>query len=132
MKIFISYKFADEDPSHLKEFMQNVKSSLKKSNHELFSTFFHQEEFAKSNATMRQIMDKALEYINQADTVLCVVKSKEKSEGQIFEIGYSIAKKKKVILAIQKGFETRWISHYADRVIEFENLEDLYKQLEKI
>ena len=80
MKIFISYKFADEDLIHLKEFMHKVKSSLQKSNHELLSTFFHQEEFEKSNATMRQIMDKALEYINKSDTVLCVVKAKEKSD----------------------------------------------------
>jgi len=132
MKVFISYKFADEDKSKLKELITNIETSLKKANHEMLTTFYHVEEFAKSNANMRQIMDKALEYINKSDLVLCIVKSKEKSEGQIFEVGYSIAKNKRVILAIQKGLETRWISHYASEIIEFSTLEELYKKLEKI
>jgi len=132
MKVFISYKFADEDKSKLKELITNIETSLKKANHEMLTTFYHVEEFAKNNATMRQIMDKALEYINKSDLVLCIVKSKEKSEGQIFEIGYSIAKNKRVVLAIQRGLETRWISHYASEIIEFSTLEELYKKLEKI
>jgi len=132
MKIFISYKFAEGDPKKIEEFMENLKVSLQKSNHEMTTTFFHVEEFKKSNASMRQIMDKALDYINKADLVLCVVYSKDKSEGQIFEIGYSIAKNKKLILAIQEGLSTRWIEHYANKIIRFKNLEDLYKKLEKI
>ncbi len=132
MKIFITYKFADEDQTKLGEFMKSIKKTLIKSNHEMLTTFFHKEEFAENNASMRQIMDKALEYIDKSDVVLCIVKSKEKSEGQIFEVGYSIAKKKKLILAIQNGCETRWIEHYADKIIGFSSLEDLYKKLEKI
>ena len=64
MKIFISYKFADEDLIHLKEFMHNVKSSLQKSNHELLSTFFHQEEFEKSNATENLLVFSILNSFN--------------------------------------------------------------------
>ena len=88
MKIFISYKFANEDSGKLEEFMKNIKNALQKSNHEMLTTFFHKEEFEKSNSTMRQIMDKALNYIDKSDMVLCIIKSAEKSEGQIFEIGY--------------------------------------------
>jgi nucleoside 2-deoxyribosyltransferase len=131
MKIFISYKFADEDQNKLEEFMKNIKASLQKSNHEMLTTFFYKEESQKNNASVRQIMDKALDYIDSSDIILCIVKSQEKSEGQIFEIGYSIAKKKKLILAIQKGLKTRWIEHYANKIIEFEDLNDLYKKLEK-
>lgn len=132
MKIFLSYKFADEEQNNLKEFIEKIDSALKKSKHTLLTTFNNQKEFEKNNATMRQIMDKALEYIDQSEIVLCIIKSLEKSEGQIFEIGYSIAKNKKLILAIQKGLKTRWIEHYAQERIEFSDLNDLYKKLERV
>lgn len=132
MKIFISYKFANEDEQKLEELMKNLKNTLEENKHEMITTFFHKEEFAKNKTTMRQIMDKAFEYINKSDIVLCIIKSQEKSEGQIFEIGYSIAKNKKIILAIQEGLKTRWIEHYAEKIINFKDLKDLYKKLEQI
>jgi len=132
MKIYITYKFADENPIELEKLMDNIASSLKKSGHEVLTTFFDKEEFRRTNATMRTIMDRALGYLNKSDIVLNIIKSQEKSEGQIFEIGYAVAKNKKLILAIQKGLKTRWIEYYSDKIIEFETLEELYKKLEEI
>jgi nucleoside 2-deoxyribosyltransferase len=132
MKIFISYKFAGEDKETIRELMKKIKLTLGKSNHEMFTTFLDEEEFKKNNATMRQIMDKALNYIDKADLVLCLVKAPDTSLGMNFEIGYTVAKKKKMILAIEKNIQTRWIEHYADKIIKFSDLEDLYKKLEKI
>lgn len=130
MKIFISYKFDNENPTELEAFMNNIKSALNKSNHEMITTFFDKNEFEKTKATMRQIMDRAMNYINKSDAILCIIKSKEKSEGMILEIGYAIAKNKKIILAIQKGIESRWIKHYSEKIIEFETLQELYKKIE--
>jgi nucleoside 2-deoxyribosyltransferase len=132
MKIFISYKFANEDKEGLKEFMKSIKAALKKSDHEMLTTFFHEKEFKKNNAPMKQIMDKALNYVDEADLVLCIVKAEDASLGMNFEIGYAVAKKKKIILAIHENLKTRWIEHYANKIIKFSNLEDLYKKLETI
>lgn len=132
MKVFISYKFAEEDLKHLNEFMSNLKSALQKSKHEMLTTFFNAEEFKKSQASMRKIMDTALNYIDNSDMVLCIIKSPEKSEGMILEIGYAIAKKKRIILAIKEGIESRWITHYSEKTIKFKDLPDLYSKLEKI
>jgi nucleoside 2-deoxyribosyltransferase len=132
MKIFISYKFANEDHAKLEEFMKNIKAALEKSNHQMLTTFFYEKEFKENNASMRKIMDKALNLIESSDLILCIVYSSDKSEGQIFEMGYSVAKNKKFILAVQKDLPTRWLPHYADKIIKFSDLNDLYKQLEKV
>lgn len=132
MRIFISYKFADEKPEELEDIMKRIKESLEKANHNILTTFFDKEEFEKNNPSMKQIMDKAMGYLDKSDAVLCLIKSNEKSEGQILEIGYAIAEEKNIILAIQKGLKTRWIEHYASKIIEFDNLKDLYKKLESL
>src|SRR3989344_9100608 len=98
MKIFISYKFAEENAE-----------ALERSNHEVLTTFFNAAGFKKTGATMRNIMDTALSYIDNSDLILCIIKSPDKSEGRILEIGYAIAKKKKILLFIQEGIESRWI-----------------------
>ena len=50
----------------------------------------------------------------------------------LIEIGYAIAKGKRFILAIKKGVETTFIREIADKIIEFETLEELYSKLKKL
>ena len=132
MKIFISYKFAEENQDELKEFMENIKSALEKSSHKVLTTFFNAGEFQRTGASMRKIMDTALGYIDNSELVLCIIKSPDKSEGMILEIGYAIAKKKKIILAVKEGLETRWIKEYASEIIKFKDMKELYGKLKKI
>lgn len=47
----------------------------------------------------------------------------------LLEIGYALAKKKKIILAIKKDIETTFIRAMADEVIEFEDVKDLSRKL---
>jgi nucleoside 2-deoxyribosyltransferase len=80
----------------------------------------------------KEIMDAALKHVDEADAQLIIITSNEKSEGLLLKAGYSIAKKKKIILCIKKGIKTKWLGDYTSKIIEFENFEDLYNQLEKI
>ncbi len=128
MKIFISYKFEGEDLKSLEEMLLNVKRILEKNGNTVFTTLFEGKKL-KSN---KEIMDKALNHINESDSQLIIINSAEKSEGLLLEAGYSIAKNKKMILAVKKGIQTKWLKDYAYQKVEFETLEDLYKQLEKV
>ena len=70
--------------------------------------------------------------LDDSDCILAFVKSEEKSEGMLIEIGYALAKRKKFILAIKKDIETTFIKEMADQIIEFEGLNELYNKLSKL
>ena len=77
-------------------------------------------------------MEYALKELDNSDVYLAFVKSEDKSEGMLIEAGYAIAKNKKFWLAIKKGVHTVFLREMADKIIEFENLEELYKKLSKL
>lgn len=131
MKIFISYKFANEDVEELNKFMNNVTSTLKKAGHTPLTTFY-EEKNKKTAPNLRKIMDKALGYIDKSDKIIIIVKAPDTSLGMNFETGYAVAKNKKIILAIQENLSTRWIEHYANKIIKFSDLNELYQKLEKL
>jgi nucleoside 2-deoxyribosyltransferase len=129
MKVFLSYRFTGEDPSELKEVLKRLCASLDKSGHDCFCAFWKNDFFNENKFTYKQILDYAFNEIDNSDCLLAFVKSAEKSEGMLLEIGYALAKKKKFILAIKKGLDTVFLHEMADQVIDFENLEELHEKL---
>jgi len=130
MKIFLSYRFTGEKIEELKQIIGKICSSIEKSGHNHYCSF-NSGDFYKSNKfTNKQIFEHALNELNGSDCILAFVKTEEKSEGMLLEIGYAKAKNKKFILAIKKGIKTTFLREIADRVIEFNDIEDLTKQLE--
>lgn len=132
MKIALSYKFTGEDYNELKNFLDTVCNSLKKAGHEPWGTYIKKEEFDKNKTPLKEIMLTALKFIDNSDYHLVIINSQEKSEGMLLEIGYSYAKKKRIIVAIKKGIKTTWIKELVNEVIEFSDINDLSKKLEKI
>jgi|SRR3989344_5647110 len=129
MKIYIAYKFTAEDPLVLKETLHNISLSLKKANHSVFCSFWKSDFFKENNFTNKQIIEYAIKELDSSDIVLAFVNSDEKSEGMLLELGYALAKKKKIYLAIKKGVKTVFIEELSDTVIEFDDLEELYSKL---
>jgi len=132
MKIFLSYKFTGEDQESLKENLSKISSSLEKAGHKCFYSFFRENFFREKNFTNKQILEYALKELDISDVILAFIKSEDRSEGMLLEIGYAIAKKKKFILAIKKGVKTTFLREMANRRIEFENIEDLCSKLSKL
>ena len=132
MKIFLSYKFTGEDPKKLTEFIQNICDSLKKAKHETLTTFWNKKEFEKAKATKKDIMKKSLTYIDNSNYYLGLIKSSEKSEGQLIELGYALARGRKIIIAIKKDIKMTWATEVANKIIIFKTEEELYKKLEKL
>jgi len=132
MKIFLSYRFTGEKTEELKEIIEKLCLSLKKSRHNNYCSF-NSEDFYKLNKfTNKQILEHALDELNNSDCILAFIKSEEKSEGMLLEIGYAKAKNKKFILAIKKGIKTTFLREIADKIIEFDNIAELTKQLENL
>jgi nucleoside 2-deoxyribosyltransferase len=132
MKIFISYKFAGEDPGELEKTLNEISNVLKGAGHEIYSASEDEKLFIEKKFTLKKILNHALEKLNNSDCILVFVRSYEKSEGMLLEIGYALAKKKKMILAIKKGIRLSFTEEIADKVIEFTDINDLKQKLKEI
>lgn len=131
MKIFLSYRFTGEKIEELKEIIGKLCSAINKSGHNHYCSFNSAEFYKKNKFTNKQILEYALSELDSSDCILAFIKSEEKSEGMLLEIGYAKSKNKKFILTIKKGIKTTFLREIADKIIEFDNINDLTKQLEK-
>jgi len=131
MKLFIGQAVSGEDLTKLYKEMDSIYLALDKAGHLHYCTLKeNEEEFFKK--TKMQMMQHAFEEIDKADALLAIVRSEKRSEGLLMEIGYLMAKKKKLILAIKKDVKNTYLRDLADKVIEFENIDDLSESLEKL
>jgi nucleoside 2-deoxyribosyltransferase len=129
MKFFISYRFTGEDPKELETTLSAIKTTLENAGHSVYCSFWSERMFKDGSFTNGQIIDHAFGEIKKADAVFALVKSTEKSEGMLLEIGYALAKNKRFFLAIKKGVNTVFIKEKAEKLFDFENIGDLLKQL---
>jgi nucleoside 2-deoxyribosyltransferase len=132
MKVFISYRFTGEDPRQLKPILENISKSLEKAGHSSFCSFWKGDYYKEKKFTKKQILNYALNELEKSDIYLAFIKSEEKSEGLLVEAGYALSKNKKFYTAIKKGIETTFMKDMADKVIEFENFDELYEKLSKL
>ena len=131
-KVFISYRFAGEDPEKLKRLILQIHEAIEETGHDHYSTIFDSEQFANEKWSGKQIMEKAFKEIDKSDLILFFVTSPEISQGMLVELGYSLGKKKRIVLTIQKEIRDIIFRRQIDDVIEFEDLEDLKKKLKKL
>lgn len=130
MKIFISYRYTGEDLSILRGILEKITSLFESKDHSVFCSFGHNDFFQKENYSYKQIIDYALKELDESDYVFAFIKSQEKSEGMLLELGYAYAKGKKIILAKKEDVHTTFIQEIAGGTISFTDLKDLYKKLE--
>jgi len=132
MKIFIAYRYTGEDHAELKETLHKLCAALEKAGHSHFCSFWKDGFFNENNYTRKQIMEHALKEIDGSDAVLAFVKSADRSEGMLLEVGYALAKGKKLILAIRNDVKTVFLREIAGRIIEFETIDELCRMLESL
>lgn len=129
MKIFIAYRYAGEDPSSLKETLEEITSIFKRRGISVFYSFAYEDLFQEKRFSYKQILDFALHALDESDYIFALIKSQEKSEGMLLELGYAYAKNKRIILAQQKDVRTNFLQELAEQTLSFSDLEDLYKQV---
>ncbi len=129
MKFVISYRYTGEDLVELRNQLEKIKAVLELNGHELFYSMLKDDYFKENHFSNRQILEDFLSYIHDADFHLVLVKSAEKSEGMLIEVGYSRALKKPLILFIQRDVRTVFLRELAVAVIEFDTVSSLMEQL---
>lgn len=131
-KIFISYRFTGENPKKLKNLIPQIHEAIEEAGHDYYSTIFDSEQFAHEKWSGKRIMEKAFKEIDESDLILFFVNSPDISQGMLVELGYSLGKKKRIILAIQKEIRNIIFRRQIEEVIEFEDIEELKKKLIKL
>lgn len=132
MKIFLSYRFTGEDPVELKENLGKILNSLRANNHDVYCSIEDEAWFQEKKHTNKDIIEHAFKKLDEVDMVLVYIKSVEKSEGMLIEIGYALSKGKKIALAINSGINTTFVRQIADPVIEFDSLDRLCEKLKTL
>ncbi|OGJ20177.1 hypothetical protein A3K73_02190 [Candidatus Pacearchaeota archaeon RBG_13_36_9] len=128
MKIQLAYKFTGENKEELQEILQKVIELLRDKGHETYAPIF---DFSYEGKTKEEIYTGTLDKLDESDAMFVLIRGEEKSEGMLVELGYAIAKKKKIILAIKKGIESR-TRYYAQIIIEFRDIPDMLNKLKKL
>ena len=119
MKIYIAYRFTGEDPKVLRADMDAISSALNNLGKEIFCSFDREQYFKDNNFTGKNIIEFSLNQMDNCDVVLCYIKSPEKSEGLLIEIGYAIAKNKDVYLLTEKDIKTTYLHEIAKKHLTF-------------
>lgn len=132
MKIFISYRYTGEDLTILKGILEKITSIFESKGALVFCSFGKNDLFKKENYSYKQILDYALCELDDSDYVFALVKSQDKSEGMLLELGYAYSKGKKIILAKKNDVRTTFVQEISMQNIDFENLEDLYEKINKL
>ncbi|OGE84931.1 MAG: hypothetical protein A3J48_00370 [Candidatus Doudnabacteria bacterium RIFCSPHIGHO2_02_FULL_46_11] len=132
MKIFIAYRFTGVEFAELQNTVGVLCKKLTEAGHSVFSTLDREDYYKQNKSTTGDIIKEAFSEIEKADIFVALVNSVEKSEGQLIEIGFVKALDKKFILLIKNELRSVHLRYLADKVIEFSDMEDLYKKISNI
>lgn len=131
IRIFLAYKFTGEKFEELNVVIRRLCSALEGAGHQVFCSFWKEDFYKSRSFKPKQIFKHALNELEKSDCIIAFVNSGDKSEGTLLEIGYSLANKRRFILAIRKGVKTSFLRDIADDVIEFENTDELVGKFAK-
>lgn len=129
MRFYIAYRYTGEDPAILRDELADIENVIKASGHDVFCSISREKYFLENKFTPRQVIDYSLNELQQSDVLLAYIKSPEKSEGMILEIGFAIAKQKPVYVLIKEGIKTGYIEGAAEKVVVFNEFSEVENRL---
>jgi len=129
MKIYLAYKFSGADTQALKQRLIELSNVLKKQGHETFVFFRDIQNWGKIKTDIKEVVDKATEAMKDCDMILADVS--EKPNGVYYEIGVARGLEKKVVVMCEAGKEAAFLKATADEVIEYEDWDELVRNIEK-
>lgn len=132
MKLFLSYRYTGQSSEILQEIIPELCSKLSSFGYTLFCSLDHNQVFVSQNFNYKQILQYCLEELDKSEGVVVFINSAEKSEGMLLEVGYAIAKKKKIILLIQKDIKTLFLREIADHVFEFSDVKNVCDEIKNL
>ena len=125
MEAFVAYRHTGESEEVLEEMLTLVCRTLGSAGVSAYCTFFAEKEFQSRKLNARQIMEHAFKAIDARDLLFVVQASEAKSEGMIMEVGYSIAKKKPIIVATHNAVKNTYLPKMANIALTYNSLDNL-------
>lgn len=131
MKVFISYRFTGESKEDLDNLLIPIKTTLDGRGIDLYCNYFDSDLAVRSkNFAPQDYVFDAFSTLNNCQLLIALIKSSDKSEGMILEVGYAIAKGIPVVAAVKDGVNGTYLPGMAKGKIEWSTNEDLCKKIE--
>jgi nucleoside 2-deoxyribosyltransferase len=131
MRIYIAYKFTGQDKELLKKRLHRLADSIEQNGHETFVFYRDIVEWGTKPMERKDIMPIALKELQKSDLLLLYIEEYSKSTGVGLEVGYAKASQIPIILAAPKNEDCDYLMGLYDEFVEFEDFEDLVKQIGK-
>ncbi len=131
MGYFIAYRHTGVDPKYLSELLPTVRDSFNENGENVYCTFFDEEEFQNKNFGPERIMQHAFLKIEEMGGLFVVIDGPEKSEGQLIEVGYCIAKNIPIIVAKRRSVSNTYVDRMTNKVLEYENIDELSQKIKE-
>lgn len=128
MKIQLAYKVTGEDRNKVIEELKKIVITLEKQKDDIYCPILDPNQPKGKKEMFLDAIDK----IEDADAIFALIKSGEKSEGMLMEIGHALGLGKKLILAIKKDILNTHLRILANQTIEFSDINDLITKLSKL
>ena len=128
---FIAYRYSGEDLMTLEQRINTVTMALATHDIKAYATLSEESQFVQNKVTAGDIMKQSFAKIDNADGLFVLIAGSQKSEGQLMEFGYALAKKKPIVVAYQEGVNT-YIHELATQWISYSDLKDLSEQIQEL
>ena len=132
MKGFISYRFTGETEEDLNALLIPARDALQEAGNSVYVTLFDEDLPDRSvNYKPENYVFDAIKELETSDFVLVVLKSEEKSEGMLLEVGYALAKKIPVIVAIQESVTNTYLPGVGTTSFTWSDVDDLVRKIKE-
>ncbi len=125
MRYYIAYSFFWNNLEKLKEKLEKISLILEKTKKETFIFFRDIQKWWENRINEDKVMEIALKELEKSDAIFVFIENEKISEWKSIEIWFAKALNKEIILFVKKWLNLRLSKYLANKVIYFENIEDL-------
>jgi nucleoside 2-deoxyribosyltransferase len=133
MKCFISYKFTGEPIEDIERLLAPVHEALVEKGIEVHANLFDDDlpdgNISDKDFGPREYVLHAFKQLDTQDVMLVLLNSSDRSEGMLMEVGYALAKKIPVIVAVKSGVTDSYLPTMGARSFEWDSYIDLVAKI---
>lgn len=131
MKLFLSFRYTGETVESLQEFLYPLRDAFAARAHEVYLSLDDLETWGQNSLSMQEKFARTFHSLAESEALVVVVRSGDRSEGMLMEVGYAVAQKKPICLAVVAGTDT-YIRVVATKVVEFTSQTDLLAKIDSL
>lgn len=128
----IAYRHTGADVVYLNKLLPAIRDAFISVGVDTYCTYFDEASFQNKHLAPQDIMAHAFDKIDELGGLFVLVDGEEKSEGQIMEVGYCLAKGIPIIVAKRRSVENTYLHKMANHSFEYDTIEELTEQIQRI